>query len=126
MDELNGDSDSDDSGNTSFSSLESPPSKDEDEQSRKASVQQKVVRPEEHKQLQNNFEKALDVIEKLKEDLSRATNVDKQDNSYKRDFEKASKEVERLEHELEEAVSRYTLLKAIVNECTLLDEVTSY
>lgn len=117
VDELNGEYDDEDSDNTSFSSLEAPPSQDEeekegeDEKSKSSSLKEQTVRPEEHKQLQNNFEKALDVIEKLKEDLSRSNNANSAGMSRNRDFDDTSTEVGRLEHELEEAVNKYTLLK---------------
>lgn len=117
VDELNGDCDDEDSDNTSFSSLEAPPSQDEedkegeDEQAKTSSLNEQTARPEEHKQLQNNFEKALDVIEKLKEDLSRSNNANSAGISRNRDFDDTSTDVGRLEHELEEAVNKYTLLK---------------
>jgi len=116
VDELNDDCEDEDSENTSFSSLEAPPSQaeeeEDDEQSENSSSAEQSVRPEEHKQLQNNFEKALDVIEKLKQDLSRSNNASSSSGTHgKRDFDDASTDVARLEHNLEEAVSRYTLLK---------------
>jgi len=106
------------SDNSSFSSLESPPSQDERDATKKSSQDKKNkvgIPPEEHKQLQNNFEKALDVIEKLKGDLSRHENSilapDSPDNPLKEDLEKTSKEASRLEHKLEETVNKYEELK---------------
>ena len=120
VDECTNDYDHSDTS-SSFSSLEMPPSQDAqdgDEQYRTAPIKDKTpagIRPEEHKQLQNNFEKALDVIEKLKEDLSQSHHSTFIPGSpgapYKRDFEKASKDVARLEHELQEAVTQHNVLK---------------
>jgi hypothetical protein len=119
VDECTNDYEHDESDtSSSFSSLESPPSQDGDEQQKKSPIKDQTpvgIRPEEHKQLQNNFEKALDVIEKLKEDLSQSQHSTFSPGSpgapYKRDFEKASKDVARLEYELQEAVTQYTVLK---------------
>jgi len=120
VDECTNDYDHSDTS-SSFSSLETPPSQDAQdggEQQKTPPIKDQTlagIRPEEHKQLQNNFEKALDVIEKLKEDLSQSQHSTFIPGSpgapYKRDFEKASKDVARLEHELQEAVTQHTVLK---------------